>query len=72
MPAGSLMGRWDRDFNFCYSLVVSNVKPELGGRIVNRRIKYERFIHVTSSEPSAEVVKAVGFKKKNKAENGWT
>lgn len=50
--------------------MVSNVKPELGGRIVNRRIKYERFIHVTSSEPSAEVVKAVGFKKKNKAENG--
>ena len=50
--------------------MVSNVKPELGGRIVNRRIKYERLIHVTSSEPSAEVVKAVGFKKKNKAENG--
>lgn len=60
------MGRRDRDFNFCYSLVVSNVKLELGGERVNRRIKYMRFIHVTSSEPSAESVeKATGLKKKS-------
>lgn len=54
----------DGGFNFCSSLVVNNVKPKEGGKIVKRSIKCLMFIHVISSEPSAEVIKkTMGLKK---------
>lgn len=54
----------DGGFNFCCSLVVNNAKPKEGGKIVNRSIKCLMFVHVISSEPSAEVIKkTMGFKK---------